>query len=202
MSRSKRVWPSLPVVGEAVFSPCGRYRYVLRREWDSSKPRFVFCALNPSKAGARDDDQSVRKITGFTHLLGGGAFDLVNMFALISTKPDALLRHADPVGPDNDEWLRETCNQPNVTRVVAWGKNGEYFPSRVLRVLELIPAPMFCLSRINSGHPGHPLMLPYSSTIQPWAADSREGVAAPPATRSSSTSPSSSGSSESEGHEP
>jgi hypothetical protein len=35
----------------AVISPCGRFRYELRREWDERLPPFVAGMLNPSRCG-------------------------------------------------------------------------------------------------------------------------------------------------------
>lgn len=40
----------------AIISDCGRFRYMLRRSWDISRPAVTFVMLNPSTADAEKDD--------------------------------------------------------------------------------------------------------------------------------------------------
>ncbi|HDR2355042.1 TPA: DUF1643 domain-containing protein [Enterobacter roggenkampii] len=40
------------MIKDAIFSPCGKYRYSLSRVWDDSKPYTLFIGLNPSYADA------------------------------------------------------------------------------------------------------------------------------------------------------
>src|SRR4029077_18663552 len=67
-------------------------------------PVVVFCALNPSTAGALKDDPTARKFKGFAKAWGYGGFWLLNLYALRSTDPDELLRVSvdEAVGPEND----------------------------------------------------------------------------------------------------
>ena len=48
------------VKATAIFSDCGRYRYLLKRCWTEG-PISVFIGLNPSTADADSDDATVRK---------------------------------------------------------------------------------------------------------------------------------------------
>ena len=89
----------------AAFSPCGRYRWWLRRQWQPHGPRLLFVGLNPSRADGQRDDPTLRRLVGFARLWGYGALEVVNLFGCISASPALLKRSADPVGPANDGWL-------------------------------------------------------------------------------------------------
>ena len=47
----------------ALFSPCRRYRYLLWRIWDFSKPHATFCLMNGSTADEVADDATVTRCT-------------------------------------------------------------------------------------------------------------------------------------------
>lgn len=59
---------------DAVFSPCGKYRYRLWRVWGDADRRCLFIGVNPSKAGAVDNDHTIRKEIGFAKRWGFGAY--------------------------------------------------------------------------------------------------------------------------------
>ncbi len=46
----------------AVISECGRFRYLLIREWDVHLPRVAFVMLNPSTADADKDGSGLLDI--------------------------------------------------------------------------------------------------------------------------------------------
>ena len=148
------------------------YRYELGHRW-AQGPILVGLLCNPSKARAGKHDHTTRKWTGFGKRLGCGAWVLGNVCGLSATDPSELLAAADPVGPENEAALRRILGRPGVGHVVlGWG---EALPPslRVLagRVVELVRAaghePM-CLGRTASGQPRHPLMLAYSTPLEPW----------------------------------
>jgi Uncharacterized protein conserved in bacteria len=68
----------------------------------------------------------------------------------------------DPIGPDNDKWLRKLQSEAAVV-VCAWSATGSYL-GRDNQVLSFIKAP-HCLTKLKSGHPGHPLYK--SAALQP-----------------------------------
>lgn len=80
---------SVDMIRSAVFSPCGTYRYELRRTWESSLPILVTIGLNPSTADGYGDDPTIRKEIGFASRWGYGGIVKVNMFAFRSTDPRA-----------------------------------------------------------------------------------------------------------------
>src|SRR5215510_5582686 len=88
---------------DAVLSDCGRYRYMLRRTWDHSKPRVLFVMLNPSTADAEIDDATIRSCIRLAKGAGYGSFEVVNLYALRATDPAELQRADDPVGPKNND---------------------------------------------------------------------------------------------------
>lgn len=140
--------------GTATFSADRAYRYVLTRRWGDG-PVMTFIGLNPSTADADADDPTVRRLVGFARRAGCGSVCAVNLFALRATDPRALRRSPDPVGPDNDGFLRE---RTQVTYVVAaWGAHGN-LNGRSARVRVMLSAiPLLCFGLTANGEPRHPL---------------------------------------------
>src|SRR5437588_2477108 len=91
--------------GSAVFSPDGRYRYLLTRRLGRSRRVATFIMLNPSTADAINNDPTIRKCVGFARRWGCGLLQVVNLFALRATEPRVLRAAADPVGPENSRWI-------------------------------------------------------------------------------------------------
>ena len=89
----------------AAFSPCGNYRWWLRRQWQPQGPLLLFVGLNPSRADGQRDDPTLRRLVGFARQWGFGTLEVVNLFGRISASPSLLKRAADPMGPANDSWL-------------------------------------------------------------------------------------------------
>lgn len=157
--------------GTAEISPCGRYRYVLRRRWTdypSHNKTAVFVMLNPSTADASKDDPTIRKCVGFAKRWGLDGIAVVNLFAWRSPNPGDLLLADEPIGPENDKWISEVTSDPHASVFAAWGSHGEIHRARVRAVCALIPAAMRCLALSMSGQPRHPLMLSYKAVPQPW----------------------------------
>jgi len=145
----------------ATFSPCRRYRYVLRRVWDNQQPLVMFVGLNPSTADEHVDDPTIRRCIGFAKRWGYGSLVMANLFAYRSTDPSLLPLVSDPVGPRNDWWLSRLNRNVNLV-VVAWGTNGTLF-DRERHVLRLLPT-AHCLGLTKNGQPKHPLYLPTETT--------------------------------------
>ena len=171
MMTSPTLFDWLPVK-DATFSPCERYRYTLRRQWDASKPYVLFVMLNPSTADATQNDPTIRRCIGFAKRWGYGGLLVGNIFALRSTDPRRLYLVRDPVGPDNDVALVNLHHEASFT-VAAWGVHGK-FNGRGDRVLQLLVGlaypgklggPVYCLGITKEGYPRHPLYI--TSDTQP-----------------------------------
>lgn len=159
--------PDLFIRREAVFSPCGLYRYILRRIWDDALPYANFICLNPSRANAEiDDNTSVRCVDYTLRWKGYGATCITNMYGFCATDPNEMKRAADPVGPDNDRWLVEIAAGAGI-RIAAWGTHAT-FMERDKAVRRLIAGPLHYLTITKDGHPHHPLRLRKDLTPTLW----------------------------------
>ena len=143
----------------ACISPCGQYRYWLTREWGEGSRCVAFVGLNPSTADGETDDPTIRRCVAFAKSWGYDSLAMLNLFAFRATQP------ADPVGPDNDQWLRIASASAAIT-VTAWGVDGT-FKGRFVDVRPHLTR-LHYLRLTKDGHPGHPLYLPASLTPTPY----------------------------------
>jgi hypothetical protein len=148
--------------GEAVFSTCGEYRYILTRRNLKTSVRWVkpalFIMLNPSTADAINNDPTIRRCISFAENAGCTSLVVVNLFALRATNPKELKKHKDPIGPENDFFIEKMIrmHKRNFGIVVAaWGAN----PVAKERGRALIEkyGPFLCLGVTKNGNPKHPL---------------------------------------------
>lgn len=154
----------------AAFSPCRRYRYRLWRRWREGNNVWLWVCLNPSNAGAWDNDPSVRRMIGFSRDGGADGLELVNEFGLVSTDPKGLLSVDDPIGPDNDRAIVEAAKR--CSRIIAsWGVNGG-LRGRDQQVLRLLRGRDVCSLGMptTEGFPRHPLYLPAITRPMLWRA--------------------------------
>lgn len=153
--------------GGAVFSTCRKWRYLLRRQWEPGVEPLVVIGLNPSTADETTDDQTIRRCIGYAQAWGCGGLLMMNAYALRSTDPRGLWRVDDPVGPENDEWLRHVAGlYPDTTFLAAWGAHCE--PARAAAVAGLLPS-LACLGLTKAGAPRHPLYMPGDLAPRPYA---------------------------------
>ncbi len=138
----------------AVISEDGQFRYALRRVWDEAAPLVLFVGLNPSFADADLDDNTSTICINYAKRWGYGGLLLGNLFAYRSTDPTKLYQTSDPVGKENDHWLKDLQAQSKLV-VCAWGAAGSY-QNRDTTVLSFLQNP-HCLTILKKGYPGHPL---------------------------------------------
>lgn len=147
----------------ANFSLCRKYRYNLYRIWDPHRKIIAFCMLNPSKADEIDNDPTIERCVRRAKLMNCGGIMVVNAFAYRSTNPDELYDVTDPVGPENDEYIRRAAETSGVV-ICGWGKHG-YLHSRstyVEKIIEHASAIPLALKINKDGSPGHPLYIRYN----------------------------------------
>ncbi|PHR54656.1 MAG: hypothetical protein COA43_16235 [Robiginitomaculum sp.] len=155
---------------EAIFSPCRQYRYRLSQIWDERTPPLTWLMLNPSTADEVKNDPTVERCERRARMWGYGGSVVLNIFAYRATDPKDMRAHVDPIGPDNDEWLRkiarESAKAEGAADIVGgWGEHGAHM-KRGEAVLEIFRQEGGRLSalKINaSGHPAHPLYIAYSA---------------------------------------
>ena len=141
--------------GDAIIE--GDYRYQLRRWWSHEIRVLVWVLLNPSTADGTSDDATLRRVISFTRREGYSCLILVNLFAYRSPSPLVLKQVADPVGPANDNYLREAFDQADKV-IVGWGAF-DALRGRDLAVLRLCSKPIYCLGTTSEGYPRHPSRL-------------------------------------------
>lgn len=150
---------------DAYISDCGRYRYSLCREWDSTKAKVCWIMLNPSTADANIDDATIKRCIYFSMQWGFGGMVVLNLYALRATNPAKILKTEDPVGPENDKIIRLYMDWPIV---VAWGTLGAY-KNRDKVVLEILKgSDIKSLGKTKMGLPRHPLYLRKDTLLEPF----------------------------------
>lgn len=141
---------------KAVISDDGRYRYALMRYWDHDLPKLMWLMLNPSTADADQDDATIRACIAIAKNLGFGGINVGNLFAWRSTDRSVLAGVDDPVGTDNDMWLKNLAGLSGMV-LCGWGTDGTLH-GRDEAVKKLLwDQDMYCMQRTKHGHPQHPL---------------------------------------------
>lgn len=164
--------------GYAVFSKCGTYRYELGG--DIGDPLFkpsvirliLWLMLNPSKADAMRDDNTVATIARFSEAWGYHRMMVGNLYAFRATDPRDMERArkagTDIVGPGNDDALRAMIQRVRDTNgriMVAWGAKAERERARAVHALT---GSVWCLKTNDDGSPVHPLYQRMDSQPRIW----------------------------------
>ncbi|HEX7055121.1 MAG TPA: DUF1643 domain-containing protein [Burkholderiales bacterium] len=148
----------------AAFSPCRRWRYLLWRRWDETRPAANFLMLNPSTADEVRLDPSCTRARLYAERWGYGALIVTNLFAWRATDPREMKAAGDPVGRGNDRAILAAAREAAIV-VCAWGNHGAHL-ERSQKVRQLLSGIALHALRVNgSGEPAHPLYLPAS--LQP-----------------------------------
>ena len=151
----------------ALLSPCGQYRYWLKRRWGTGQP-LVWVMLNPSTADAEKDDATIRRVRNFTKREGYPGFVVVNIYAFRATYPKDLRKAPDPVGPNNLEHVSQQVADRRV--VVAWGNNWYPLPSayKIAEAVVYCARSVYCLGRTKQKQPCHPVRLSKDTPLELW----------------------------------
>jgi len=159
----------LEAQSSAVFSDCGIYRYLLTRVWDPAGKKALFIMLNPSTADEVKNDPTVERCERRSRTLGFGAFRVTNIFGFRATDPKVMRAAADPVGPGNDEAIRESLDWADQV-ICAWGTHGAHMErgAAVQELLQTAGASPFHLGLTKAGHPKHPLYIAYTQSPERW----------------------------------
>ena len=147
---------------DAKFTPCRKYRYVLYRIWDKTKPLVMFIGLNPSKADETKDDPTINRCLNFAKSWGYGGIYVTNLFAYRTNIPKIMKDYDKPIGEDNDKWINIISKSASLI-IAAWGNDGVYLNRA--RVIEESISNLKCIKKNKSGEPSHPLYL--KSSLKP-----------------------------------
>lgn len=157
----------------AIFSPCGLYRYRLERDLGRAGPTAAMIGVNPSIANDDRNDQTIRKDIGFGERHGWGRLIKGNLFSLVSTDIKGLRRLETPRDPINDEHLAQIMRDADLV-VACWApprKCPRHLQSRWRRVVAIaaeVGTTLHCIGTTSEGHPRHPLMTAYDTPLTVW----------------------------------
>lgn len=159
------------VSGGATYSPCGRYRQMLSRDWtpEGAAPRTVlFVGMNPSVASAEVSDPTCHRELifardwGFTRYLKG------NMLDWRATSPrDLPADAAAACSPANIPALLAMAQEAEIV-VLAYGKLHARYQGVVRAVIGSIAEtgrPLKCFGFNKDGSAKHPLYLRKDSAL-------------------------------------
>ena len=155
----------------AKYSADMKYRYFFHRRWEkatrSDLDTIVWVLLNP---GTGDTDgkprRTLAKCINWSKQWGYASLTIVNLFALRSTDPNALIAARDPLGPKNNATIRRVARRASRV-VVAWGDKGALL-GRGEQVTAMLKEP-HCLGVTARGEPRHPLYLPADTKLRPYS---------------------------------
>lgn len=157
----------------AVISPCGTWRWRLDREVAATGIVILYSGINGSTATGDEEDQTTMKWRGFTLRNNGCRYIAVNPFGFRAKDVRDLARAADPIGPENDRYIREAIDEADVL-VPCWGnrsKAPKHLRYRFDFMLDLMfgsGKPVKVFGFTNAGDPKHPLMLGYDTPLTDW----------------------------------
>jgi hypothetical protein len=153
----------------AVYSPCDQYRYLLTRVWEPTGRKALFIMLNPSTATEVQNDPTVERCERRARTLGFGAFRVTNIFAFRATDPKVMRAQTDPVGPENDVAILQSCDWADQI-ICAWGTHGDHLGrgAQVAALLRQTRLPLWHLGLTQAGHPKHPLYIGYAQQPALW----------------------------------
>jgi hypothetical protein len=151
-----------------LYSPDMTYRYAFGRWWGDQHlaTTDVWVLLNPATGDTeRRRRPTLDRCIARSRAAGRSGLVIVNLFAHRHTDPKTLRHAADPVGPANDDVLRQlTATAPRT--IVAWGAHGAVH-GRSRAVGPQLDQPL-CLGTTRHGEPRHPLYVSGGAPIVPW----------------------------------
>jgi len=160
----------------AKFSACRRWRYLLWRRWDESRPVANFLMLNPSTADEWQLDPSCTRARNYAGRWGFGALIVTNLFGWRATDPQEMKAAREPVGRGNDAAILRAARESALV-VCAWGNHGAHLgrAGDVLRFLQSEKIKLHVLRMNGAGEPAHPLYLPGSLQPTSWSSGASAG---------------------------
>ena len=83
---------------------------------------------------------------------------MLNIFAYRATDPKDMLKEIDPIGKDNDYWIKQICKKTDKI-VCCWGNIGKH-QNRSKQVVDMLKDyNLYYLELSKQNQPKHPLYL-------------------------------------------
>jgi hypothetical protein len=154
-----------------VLSADEKYRYVLWRIWDDTKPKWMFALLNPSTATEAETDPTITRQIERAKRGGAGGIIVVNTAAIRETDSDKACRDAEPIGPHNHFWVKNMLPQCE-TVVAGWGPKAARYNGgeKLMQLFDEEGVAVYALKINKDGSPGHPLYIGYDAPLIPYEA--------------------------------
>ena len=132
----------------ALFSDDGKKRYLLRKEWDASKPSLAIIMLAPSEASGIHLDSTTLLVLNNASRLGFGSVSILNLFATLN---DFSLTNAEEDDAENlKEIIHEAKKCDSFVYAPGVGKaNNHNFQARSKQILEQLKKyedKLYCIS--------------------------------------------------------
>lgn len=150
----------------AEFSPCGRFRWVLRWPTGLQDRRILaVCGANPSVAGQRKPDGSMRsdptvsRMRNLARELGFGWIWMVNARSFVSTDPNGVPPDPEAIGEHTDNHIEFAARSCDLF-LCAWGNLGGERGARVIEIVRAAGKVPHALGLTADGSPRHPRGIP------------------------------------------
>ena len=114
----------------------------------------MFIGLNPSTADETEDDPTIRRCISFAKSWGYSSILMMNAYAYRATNPKDMMAADDPIGPKNDDELRDRASGCGLI-IAAWGAHCEQHRAEQVHAALGYRAIM-CLGVNKNGSPKHP----------------------------------------------
>ena len=109
---------------ETIFSEDKRHRYLLKKEWDSKRPKATIIMTNPSTADILMMDYTTLYIVNNLVRLNFGSVDIVNLVSKATIKLEVKQDLDVTMDPANLDYIVKSAEKAD-NIIIAWGKLGE-----------------------------------------------------------------------------
>lgn len=149
-------------------------RYSLIKEGEKM---LIVVGFNPSTADDKKIDPTMRFVLGIAKFNGYNGFAMVNLYPLRSTNPDKLPKEIDKkIVKENFSHIDYILDKyPLADILLAYGNlvdKRSYTKIIARKLLNLFhdkSRQIYCLAKLKSGNPKHPLRTPYSTKLQKYS---------------------------------
>ena len=165
-----------------LISKSKEYRWNLSYKISKSRKKIIFIGLNPSLSDVRFLDNTTKKIIKISTNHNYGQVRLINLFALISSNPEKLFHHKNPVGYLNNKHiynnLKYWSENINCDLWLGWGNKGSFLNrnKKILKKIEQYSSirknnfdkylgPL-CIKKTIKNNPIHPLYCSDNSILK------------------------------------
>lgn len=148
-------------------------RYSLIKEGEKM---LIVVGFNPSTADDKKIDPTMRFVFGIAEFNGYSGLAMVNLYPLRSTNPDDLPFIVDEkIAIENISYINSILDKyPFADILLAYGNlvNKRSYTREIAdQLLDLFKSKsrnIYCLAKLKSGNPKHPLRTPYSTVLSPY----------------------------------